>query len=72
MTFKILDSKKLPPINGRCALIKSVRIGDIELNLQIYKRIGDRVELCPFERETAGTVYLNRFLDLTGIIEPLS
>lgn len=40
MIYSILNKNKLPDINGRCALFGIVRIGDINLHLQVYKRVG--------------------------------
>lgn len=37
MIYSILNKNKLPDINGRCALFGIVRIGDINLHLQVYK-----------------------------------
>lgn len=48
-----------------------VRIGDIDLHLQIYKRVVDIVELTPFVKETPETVFINGPINLTGIIEPV-
>lgn len=71
MIYSILNKNKLPDINGRCALFGIVRIGDINLHLQVYKRVGDIVELTPFVRETPETVFINGPINLTGIIRPV-
>lgn len=71
MICRILNKNKLPDIKVRCALLGIVRIGDIDLHLQIYKRVGDIVELTPFVRETPETVFINGPINLTGIIEPV-
>lgn len=71
MIYSILNKNKLPDIKGRCALFGTVRIGDINLHLQVYKRVGDIVELTPFVRETPETVFINGPIDLTGIIKPV-
>ena len=71
MIYRILNKNKLPDIIGRCALFGIVRIGDTYLHLQVYKRVGDIVELTPFVRETPETVFINGPINLTGIIEPV-
>jgi|GEM_PF-6142266 len=52
-------------------LARELHFGDAVMKNMLIECVGDRVEVSPFQRETANTVYIDRPVSLSPCINPL-